>query len=336
MKHRLACCYHRLFSDHSFLCFSFSRTYRVIIWLSLRWQRFNRIWLASDDHIGYHVHIRFWHGWDTPELWMTIGVALLGTLLYVTLSRWSPLLKRIPERFSFNRLYDRSLIVMERSSNTLNRVHMTGFVRDYLVYIFSFFALMMGISLFATGSFYADFSHLDEVTIYELLLAFVMIVASVVLLITSSRLTAIISVGVVGYLVSLFYVIFRAPDLALTQLIIETVSVALFLLCFYHLPQLRKEMSRIRFRIVNLIVSIAVGAIVTLLALSAQGVAWFEPISNFFMEASYKEAGGKNMVNVILVDFRGFDTMLEILVLGIASLGVYAMIKLRMVGRDDR
>lgn len=291
--------------------------------------------LAGGDHAGYHVHIRFWHG-PTTELFMTIGVVILGTLLYRTMSRWLPLLKAIPQRFSFNRLYDASLAGMERGSHALNRSHMTGFVRDYLVYIFLFFILITGISLFATGSFYADFSDLHEVTLYEFLLAFVMIVASVVLLFTSSRLTAIISVGVVGYLVSLFYVIFRAPDLALTQLIIETVSVALFLLCFYHLPQLRKEMNRIRFRIVNLVVALGVGTAVTLLALSAQGVKWFEPISGFFKEASYTEAGGKNMVNVILVDFRGFDTMLEILVLGIASLGVYAMIKLRMVGRDER
>lgn len=290
-----------------------------------------------DDAHTYHVHIRFWHGWYQPELYMTIGVVVIGALLYRTHARWLPALKKLlPGRFTLNRGYDGLVTGLERGSHRLNRLHMTGFVRDYLVYIFSFFIVLMVSSLFATGSVYVDLSTLSEVAVYEMLLAFVMIVAAAVLLFTSSRLTAIISVGVVGYLVSLFFVIYRAPDLALTQLIIETVSVALFLLCFYHLPQLRKEMNRVRFRVVNAVVSIGVGATVTLIALSAQGVPWFESISTFFKEASYKEAGGKNMVNVILVDFRGFDTMLEILVLGIASLGVYAMIKLRIVGREEQ
>src|SRR5690606_5429037 len=163
-----------------------------------------------------------------------------------------------------------------------------------------------------------------------------MILAAMVLLFTANRLTAIISVGVVGYIVSLFFVIFRAPDLALTQLIVETVSVALFLVCFYHLPRMRKEMNRVRFRLVNVIIAVSVGVLVTVLALAVQGVPVVESISGYFIENSYKEAGGKNIVNVILVDFRGFDTMLEILVLGIASLGVYSMIKLRMTGRDEQ
>jgi multicomponent Na+:H+ antiporter subunit A len=284
----------------------------------------------------YHAHIRFWHGW-TPELFMTIGVVALGVVLFLSMSKWLPTLKRLFRgRYSLNRAYDRMLVMLEGGSRRINSLHMTGSVRDYLIYIFSFFILLLGTALFTTGSIRADFSKLSEVAVHEVLLAIVMVVAAVVMLFTSSRLTAIISVGVVGYLVSLFFVLFRAPDLALTQLIIETVSVALFLLCFYHLPQLRKEMNRIRFRAINAVVSIAVGAIVTLIALSAQGVPWFDPISDYFKEASYKEAGGKNMVNVILVDFRGFDTMLEILVLGIASLGVYAMIKLRLVGRDEQ
>lgn len=127
----------------------------------------------------------------------------------------------------------------------------------------------------------------------------------------------------------MLFVVFRAPDLALTQLVVETVSVALFLLCFYHLPELRKEVSRVRFRATNFIISVGVGALVTIIALSAQGNRLFEPISNYFEDA-YELAGAKNMVNAILVDFRGADTLLEILVLLIAGIGVYILIKLRL------
>ena len=81
-------------------------------------------------------------------------------------------------------------------------------------------------------------------------------------------------------------------------------------------------------------ISIGVGMVVTMVALSANGNRVFESISSYY-ENSYELAGAKNIVNAILVDFRGFDTMLEILVLTIAGLGVYALIKLRIAGRDQ-
>jgi multicomponent Na+:H+ antiporter subunit A len=147
--------------------------------------------------------------------------------------------------------------------------------------------------------------------------------------------TSIILLGAVGYMVSLFYVLFRAPDLALTQLVIETISVALFLVCFYHLPKLRKFETRMRFRLINALISVGVGAIVTLIALSAHSSKLFDSISKYYVENTYTEAAGKNMVNVILVDFRGFDTLFEITVLAIASLGIFGMIKLRLNRRKE-
>ena len=145
--------------------------------------------------------------------------------------------------------------------------------------------------------------------------------------------TALITVGALGYLVSMLFVIFRAPDLAFTQLVVETVTTALFLLCFYHLPDFSKNIGRMRFKATNLIISIGVGMVVTILALSANGNRLFDPISSYFEDA-YELAGARNIVNAILVDFRGFDTMLEISVLCIAGLGVYTLIKLRLTGRD--
>ncbi|MEH7276592.1 hydrogen gas-evolving membrane-bound hydrogenase subunit E, partial [Neobacillus vireti] len=141
------------------------------------------------------------------------------------------------------------------------------------------------------------------------------------------------AVGALGFLVSFFFVLFRAPDLALTQLVVETVTTALFLLSFYHLPELKKEISRIRFKVVNAFISIGVGVTVTMVALSANANRLFESISSYY-ENSYELAGAKNIVNSILVDFRGFDTMLEILVLTMAGLGVFTLIKLNVSRRD--
>lgn len=171
------------------------------------------------------------------------------------------------------------------------------------------------------------------VNFFEVGLMIAMVITAFTVLFSKNRMTSIVAVGGLGFLVSFFFVLFRAPDLALTQLVVETVTTALFLLCFYHLPQLQKEISRVRFKAVNAVISIGIGAVVTIVALSANGNRLFESISSYY-ENSYELAGAKNIVNAILVDFRGFDTMLEILVLCIAGLGVYTLIKLRISEGD--
>jgi multicomponent Na+:H+ antiporter subunit A len=76
--------------------------------------------------------------------------------------------------------------------------------------------------------------------------------------------------------------------------------------------------------------------VVTLIALSAHSSKMFDSISQYYVENTYKKAGGENMVNVVLVDFRGFDTLFEIAVLGIAALGIFSLIKLRMTGGKEQ
>ncbi|WP_209122957.1 Na+/H+ antiporter subunit A [Alkalihalobacillus sp. BA299] len=276
----------------------------------------------------FYVNIYHWHGF-TPELYMTIGVVAIGLAMYYYLTKWQSIYKLHPEKLTLNKFYDGGLITLENTSDKFTHSYMTGFIRDYLVYTFAFFVIALLSAMYMLDALVIDFSGLAPIGIYEGILSLAMVIAAFVVLFAKSRLTAIIALGVVGYTLALFFVIFRAPDLALTQLVIETVSVALFLLCFYHLPKLKQELNRVRFRAVNLVISVGVGIVVTLIALSANSTRLFESIAEYFVEASYEEAGGKNMVNVILVDFRGFDTMLEILVLGIAALGIFAMIKLR-------
>jgi multicomponent Na+:H+ antiporter subunit A len=276
----------------------------------------------------FHVHISFWHGWTT-ELFMTIGVVALGILLYRFLRHWQRLYGVFPRRLALNHIYDRAVIGLERFASAFTNLYMTGSIRHYLLYIFTFLIAAVGITLLSAGIPDWSTAAYAPVTVYEILLVAATLISTLFVPFARSRLTMIIWVGVVGYLVVLFFVLFRAPDLALTQMIVETVSVALFLLCFYHLPKLKKEQVKHRFRLVNLLISIGVGVLVTAVALSANSSRMFESISNYYVEESYHLAGGKNIVNVILVDFRGFDTLLEITVLGIASLGIYAMIKLR-------
>ena len=283
----------------------------------------------------YHTHISMWHGFK-PELFMTIGVVVLGIILYKTWPKWSGIYKAFPEKLSLNALYNNSLLYTEKGAFNITKMVMTGFIRNYLVYIFFFFITVLGFTLYYKDAFAFSTNQTADIGFYEVILAIIIVFGSVAILFVKSRLTSIILLGSVGYTVSLFFVLFRAPDLALTQLVVETISTALFLLCFYHLPkQFRKE-ERIRFKLNNLLISLGVGTVVTLIALSAHSSKLFETISQYYVDTTYTEAGGKNMVNVILVDYRGLDTMFEITVLGIAAIGIYAMIKLRLTKQGGK
>lgn len=277
----------------------------------------------------FDVQIYFWHGF-TPELFMTIGVIIVGVLLYKFMPKWTGVYTRMPERFSLNSAYDNGLAAIQKGANRFTNAYMTNSIRTYLIYIFVFFIFILGTTLIVKNAFTIDTSNVADIHAFEVVLVAIIAVGSISILFAKSRMTAIILLGAVGYSVSLFYAIFRAPDLALTQLVIETVSVALFLLAFYHLPKLSRHEETRKFKLGNAIISVGVGVVVTMIALSAYSSKEFESISQYYIENTYKKAGGENMVNVILVDFRGFDTLFEIAVLAIAALGIFSLIKLRL------
>ncbi|MBD2871783.1 Na+/H+ antiporter subunit A [Paenibacillus arenilitoris] len=280
-----------------------------------------------DAGAKFHVSISFWHGW-TAEIYMTIGVVAAGILLYKLYPRLSLLNRPLFTRFSLNKTYDGGIGRLDGSAKWLTDRYMTGSVRHYLIYILFFLIVSVAMTMAGSGGMRVDLSDFAPMSLYEAVIIFALVASVIAVPFARSRMMAIILTGTAGYMVTLFFVIFRAPDLALTQMIVETVSVTLFLLCFYHLPKLKKELARLRFKLSNFLIALGVGAVMTAVALSASSGRSFESISGYFLENSYKLAGGKNVVNVILVDFRGFDTMLEIVVLGIASLGIYALIKL--------
>jgi len=142
----------------------------------------------------------------------------------------------------------------------------------------------------------------------------------------AKRLLALLLVGIVGLAVSLAFVRMSAPDLALTQLLVEIVTVLLLLLAMYFLPaESPPEPSRARLARDALVAVVAGGAVAAL--------AWalltrpFDSIAWYYLENAKPEGGGYNVVNVILVDFRGFDTLGEITVLGIAAVGILALLQ---------
>jgi multicomponent Na+:H+ antiporter subunit A len=128
--------------------------------------------------------------------------------------------------------------------------------------------------------------------------------------------------------VALIFVLYGAPDLAMTQFLIETLTVILFVLVFYHLPR-EPETTRTPARLRDAIVAISTGCLMTALVLVAAEAQLHPSISHYYSDNSVTAAHGRNVVNVILVDYRGLDTLGEITVLAVAAVGVYALMKLR-------
>ncbi|WP_411843592.1 Na+/H+ antiporter subunit A [Salinicoccus sp. HZC-1] len=288
--------------------------------------------MASETSL--HTHLAMWHGFNNPALWATIAVVIIGTLLFYFKDKWIFIYNYHKEPFTLNYAYDQGLLYSRFGSKKITDSYMTGYLRNYLVYIFGFFILMGLLTVINTG-LRLDLSDLAPVRIQEIIITLIILIATAVILITRSRMVAIIMLGTIGFSMALFFVFFRAPDLALTQLGIETVTTALFLVCFYHLPKKSRHEERMRFKFTNLLVSLGVGTFVILIGLAAYSNRLFDSISEFHIENVYDLAAGGNMVNVILVDFRGFDTLFETLVFAIAGIGIYGLMKLKLSRKGE-
>ena len=151
-----------------------------------------------------------------------------------------------------------------------------------------------------------------------------------------NRLIAVLMLGLVGLITSLLFAHFSAPDLALTQVLVEIVTVILVLLAMYFLPEATPPESSLARRIRDAALAVAAGIGIAALSYAMLTLP-ADSISSFYLAESKPAGGGTNVVNVILVDFRGFDTLGEITVLGIAAVGILAMLRglvLRGPARD--
>jgi multicomponent Na+:H+ antiporter subunit A len=143
-----------------------------------------------------------------------------------------------------------------------------------------------------------------------------------------SRISAIVALGVVGYGISLIYLYYSAIDLAITQILAETMIVAMFVMVLQRLPKFARLSSK-RTKIRDLLVALSFGSVMTVVAIKAIHLDFNHPVSDYFLENSYTRGFGKNVVNVILVDFRALDTLGEVVVLAIAAMGVSMLFTLK-------
>ncbi len=274
------------------------------------------------------VKLQLWHG-ISPILMLSIATLLTGIGLFFSrhvLRRFAAKLKILAEigpASIYQFIFDSIL----RIAAWQTRVIQNGYQSIYTLVILT--ATLVFILLTFSWS-YLDFDRiiLTDIRYDEVLLIAMMLIAGFSVIKIKSRLGAVIALGVIGYSIALLYVLYGAPDLAITQILVETLTVILFVFVIYHLPRFTELSSRST-RIRDAVVTILFGCTMTIMMLKAISVP-HTPISEFFTRNSYLQAFGKNVVNVILVDFRSLDTLGEISVLSVAALGVYALLKLKV------
>lgn len=281
--------------------------------------------IANSNSI--HAEFHLWHG-ITPALLSTIVIYIIGALLFFTSKHWVGALRKMPEYLTLNYWYNQTGRYSPYYATQITRTYMTGYNRNNLVIIFFTMILLTFVTLLF-APFSINLENVSPVRTYEAISVITISIAAVMIVFARSRLFSIIMLSAVGYSMAIFFIFFNAPDLALTQFVVETISTALFLLCFYHLPNISRYNESVKDKIGNIVISVGVGLVVIALGLIAYGNRHFTSISEFYKKHVYDLAEGKNMVNVILVDFRGTDTLFESAVLGIAGMGIYTLIKLR-------
>lgn len=281
--------------------------------------------LAQPEFEG--VHLAIWHGINAPLL-MSVIALIGGAIFYFALAKdgrirkidLDPYLGKFQGKIIFE-LFLKHLLL---NSRKIKQATENGSLQSYLLWIVLFSILMVGLPLFnqglTTGT--RELTHAPWVAIVLWLTLFSG--CWMMLWFHHERIKAVLISGAVGLVVTMTFVTLSAPDLALTQITVDIVTTVLLLMSLSLLPQLTPyESSRSR-RWRDASLAIAGG-------LGIGWIAWLlltrdhNSISWFFMQQAIPLGGGSNAVNVILVDFRGFDTFGEIAVLGIAGIGALCL-----------
>ena len=293
----------------------------------------DRVAGAVTNGAAPHVHLALWHG-VTPALFMSAAALVLGALALMAHGRlerlWTAI--RLPEaKTLFDRGVDGAARLARRGVDGLQN----GSLQRAMAALIGT-SVVVGFAGFL-GAEHATGDRPGVAASPAAVVGWIALVTATVLVVLThrARYISLIYIGIVGLVISLAFVHLSAPDLALTQISVEVVTILLLLLALNLLPKQTPVESRPWRRVRDGVVAGAAG-------LGVGGAAWavmtrpLDSISDYFWDTAYSGGGGTNVVNVILVDFRGFDTFGEIIVLGIAALGIFAMLEAVETGASGR
>ena len=279
---------------------------------------------ASLNGVLPHYSLVIWHGFNLP-LGMSFIALLGGVLVYVCRKPLYAWYADLPE-LDAKLIFDRAMVRLVEGAQWLTGCLENGSLQRYLGWTLGLALLMTVVALRPLESLRGPLAltPLDGFTVLGMIiLAFSALMTAVF---HRRRLVALMILSVAGLMVALAFARYSAPDLALTQLSVEVVTIILLVLGLFFMPDVTPSESSSLRRMRDLLLAAGIGILVAMLAFAVM-TRPYDSIAGFFLENSLSGGGGSNVVNVILVDFRGFDTLGEISVLAIAAVGIYGLLQ---------
>ncbi|MEZ5088283.1 MAG: Na+/H+ antiporter subunit A [Micropruina sp.] len=276
---------------------------------------------------GHASHgLALWHG-VTPPLLLSLLAIGLGALMFWQRSAIAAVQGTFPRVIGADELYTRAMKRIDLIAVEVTARTQRGSLASYTSIVLAVVVVLSGGALVYTVHWPEHVRPFDSLP--QVVIGAGMVAAGILAATSRGRLRALLLVGATGYGTALLFLLHGGPDLALTQVLVETVSLVVFVLVLRRLPKYFTNRPLSSTRWWRTILAALVGISVALLALVAAGARVAEPVSVDYYEAAYEFGYGKNIVNVTLVDTRAWDTIGEISVLVIAATGVASLIFLR-------
>ncbi|SBT53451.1 Na+/H+ antiporter subunit A [Micromonospora auratinigra] len=267
--------------------------------------------------------LALWHG---PTLALGLSAVAIGggVLLHLARGPLAPALARLRIPVGGNQGYEWVTHRFDRVAIEVTGATQRGSLPQYLGTVLLALVLVPGAAMLLSRPWRTGIALWDSPV--QLLVCLVIAVAALLAVGARRRLTAMLLVGVTGYGTAMMFVLYGAPDLALTQFLVETATIAVFVLVLRRLPERFSARPLRRSRWVRRGIGVAAGLVLAGLALAASGARRVPSISAAFPELAVAQGYGRNVVNVTLVDIRAWDTMGEIAVLVVTATGVASLI----------
>jgi multicomponent Na+:H+ antiporter subunit A len=276
------------------------------------------------------MELKLWHGLNVDAL-RVLALSMLtlaaGVGVYLGVRRGFAAAARLLCRLGAigpDRIFEQIMASLPRTAGWLTRRLQSGLLRHYLL-MTVVVTVIPTLPWLLRWALHTGALPVATLEVFDLVLAILLAASAVVALRLRSRLASVAALGVTGLAMALLFALYSAPDLALTQVTVETLSIIVLVLVFIRLP---KPVSRSRplQRLRDLVVAGSLGLAMSLLVLAASGIELDAAASRYYLDTSVPEAKGRNVVNVILVDYRALDTLGEITVVAVAAFGVAALI----------
>lgn len=272
---------------------------------------------------GHDAELALWHGLGLPLVLSAVSLGL-GLALFWRRESFALLQALLPSPIGADRVYLALVRRLDRVAVEVTGLTQRGSVATYLSVVLVVVVLLPGSALVAAADGPFEVVRWDNAG--QLVVAVVVVVAAVLTARSRRRLKAVVMVGVTGYGTATLFLLHGAPDLALTQVLVETVSLVVFVLVMRRLPEYFTDRPLTRGRYWRIAIGALVAAAVAGFMIVATGARTATPVSVDFPREAVDYGGGRNIVNVTLVDIRAWDTMGEIAVLVAAATGVASLV----------